>query len=133
MRVVRPKTVGAVILVAGCAVLQGGDVLGQSITMPVLVTIDARKPVQVLVATGPTLPCDASENRPLVKGWMQPNQSARAMSTTGCVCVQHTYDDFPDVNWSTAQMVCRRGCPKGVRCTPDPNQTLWIPIRATVP
>jgi hypothetical protein len=111
-----------------CAALWCRGAVGQPMAMPVLVSQQSRKSVQVIVSIGPVLPCDASENTPLFKGWMAPGRSAVLTANAGCVCFQHTYDDFPGVNWSTAQMVCRRGCRKGRPCSPDPNQTIWLPI-----
>ena len=121
------------LLLFASAASSTGDALGQSVVMSVLVTQQGPKAVQVLVATGSAYPCDASENKILVKAWMQAGQSVQLYSNVGCVCLQHTYDDFPGVNWSLPRTFCRRGCERRRPCTVDPNQIISIAIQSSGP
>jgi hypothetical protein len=121
------------LLLFAWAARSSDDALGQSVVMPVVVTLQGPKAVQVLVSTGSIYPCDASENKILLKAWMGAGQSVQLYSNVGCVCLQHTYDDFPGVDWSLPRTFCRRGCERRRPCTVDPNQTISIAIQSNGP
>jgi hypothetical protein len=53
-------------------------------------------------------PCASPENTQLFEGPIEPNQAARVATPAACVCIDHTFDDFPDSDWSTAQTFCRQ-------------------------
>jgi hypothetical protein len=110
-------------LVALCA---PSDADADAPTWPVVVTSRGPKPMLVEVSAGYVLPCDGSPM--LYRGWLQPDTALIATSPTPYVCVRHTYEDFPTVDWSQsvvlhAPRACRRR-----HCWPIPN----APIRAEV-
>jgi hypothetical protein len=102
--------------------------------MPVFVQQSGPKAVQVEVAAGRVGPCDSSYNVRLFKEWMDAGRTVRLMSPYGCVCYRHTYDDFPQINWSPSTVVCRRSCTVyggyGL-CPADPNDALFIQFRSS--
>ena len=101
--------------------------------MPVFVRQSGPKAVQIEVAAGRVGPCDSAYNAPLFKGWVDAGRTIRFMSPYGCVCYRHTYDDFPQVNWSPSTVTCRRSCTVlggyGL-CPADPNDAIVIEIRS---
>jgi hypothetical protein len=102
--------------------------------MPVFVEQSGPKAVLVEVAAGRVGPCDSNYNALLFKDWMNAGQTLRLMSPYGCVCYRHTYDDFPQINWSPSIVVCRRSCAVyggyGL-CPADPNDALFVQIRSS--
>ena len=101
--------------------------------MPVYVRQLGPKAVQVEVAAGRVGPCDSNYNATLFKGWVDAKSSFRLMSPYGCVCYRHTYDDFPQINWSPSTVICRRSCTVAGGyglCPADPNDSLFIEIRS---
>jgi hypothetical protein len=104
-----------------------------SALMAVFIRQAGPKAIQVEVAAGRVGPCDSSYNAPLLKQWVDAGRTVRVMSPYGCVCYRHTYDDFPEVNWSPSTVTCRRACTVqggyGL-CPADPNDALFIEIRS---
>jgi hypothetical protein len=104
------------------------------VLMPVYVQQAGPKAIQVEVAAGRVGPCDSSYNAQLFHGWVDAGRTLRLMSPYGCVCYRHTYDDFPQVNWSPSTVTCRRSCAVvggyGL-CPPDPNDALVVQIRSS--
>jgi hypothetical protein len=56
--------------------------------------------ILVLVADGSTRPCDSSDNRVLFKGHAKAGDQIKLVSTTGAVCVDHTYGTFRESQWA---------------------------------
>jgi len=54
----------------------------------------------VLVADGTTKPCDSSDNHVLFKGHAKAGDQIKLVSTTGAVCVDHTYGAFRESQWA---------------------------------
>jgi hypothetical protein len=50
--------------------------------------------ILVLVADGSTRPCDSSNNRVLLDGRAQAGDQIQGVSTTGTICIDHTYGGF---------------------------------------
>ena len=126
----REFTVATLAFVCAAA---GAD--AQSISlMPVFVQQTGPKAVQVEIAAGRVGPCDSAYNARLFHGWVDPGKTLRVMSPYGCICYRHTYDDFPQVNWSPSTVTCRRICTVqggyGL-CPPDPNDSLFVQIRSS--
>jgi hypothetical protein len=101
--------------------------------MPVYLDQLGPKAIQVEIAAGRVGPCDSSYNARLFHGWVEGGRRIRVMSPYGCVCYRHTYDDFPQVNWSPATVTCRRSC--AVQggygfCPAHPDDALFIQIRS---
>ena len=74
---------------------------------PVSVTMTGPKSVRVRVAAGTAAPCDSSANTRLFEGKVKPNWGDTWWVSTACICVEQTYDDFPDVDWGPARIECR--------------------------
>ena len=66
----------------------------------VLVNVVGSGEILLLVADGSTRPCDASNNRVLFNGRAKAGDRIRLSSTTGAVCVDHTYGAFRHAQWS---------------------------------
>jgi hypothetical protein len=122
-------------MLALLSAMAGSDVNAGAL-MPVFVFQGGPKAVQVEVAAGRVGPCDSGYNVPLFKGWVEGGRTLRVLSSYGCVCYRHTYDDFPQVNWSPSTVACRRMCTVhggfGL-CPADPNDALSIQIRSSPP
>jgi len=116
------------VALAGAADARAGEVT------PVELTMLGPNAVSVRVAQGTTQPCDSGDNRMLVRGKFAPGAIVRATSPDACVCVQQTYDSFPDIDWAPGAIVCRPQICQGVgrarRCFPAPDPTIRIGIRS---
>lgn len=121
-----------VLLALSCAAI---GVHAQSVVlMPVFVHQTGPKAIQVEVAAGRVGPCDSNYNARLFKGRVEAGQTLRLMTPYGCVCYRHTYDDFPEINWSPSTVTCRRSCTVyggyGL-CPADSHDALFISIRSS--
>ena len=90
--------------------------------------------VRIRIAQGTTLPCDSIDNKMLVQGRFSPGEVVRTKVPDNCVCLQQTYEPFPDVDWAAASLVCRPQICTGVgrmrRCVPAPDPTIRVGIRS---
>jgi hypothetical protein len=68
--------------------------------VPVVVNVVGQGEILVLLTDGSTQPCDSSDNRPLFKGPAKAGEEVKAVSTTGSVCVDHTYGSFRESQWA---------------------------------
>lgn len=68
--------------------------------IPVVVTVAGHGEIRVLLADGSTRPCDASDNRVLFNGHAKAGDQIKGISTTGAVCVDHTYGTFRESQWA---------------------------------
>ena len=123
------------LVIASALVCAATGADAQSIAlMPVYVQQVGPKAVQIEVAAGRVGPCDSAYNARLFHGWVEPGRTLRVLSPYGCVCYRHTYDDFPQVNWSPSTVTCRRICTVqggyGL-CPADPNDALFVQIRSS--
>jgi hypothetical protein len=107
---------------------------------PVIVYSAGPKWMRVRVAdftNGFVYPCSSSMNKQLFDGALEPGQRVTMQTSATCVCVQHSYDDFPDLNWSMGQTACRPvvcwGFGKGRYCRPAPDPTIRVTIWSTPP
>jgi hypothetical protein len=84
--------------------------VGAARTDPVFVYVAASVPVRVQIALSPglTTPCDSAENTVVFDDWVDPQVGVAVQVETGPLCVNHTYDDFPGVNWARSQLWTRR-------------------------
>ena len=69
-------------------------------TCSVLVSVVGTGEILLLVADGSTRPCDASNNRVIFNGRAKAGDQLRLSSTTGAVCVDHTYGTFRHAQWA---------------------------------
>jgi hypothetical protein len=67
---------------------------------PVLVSVVGHGEILVLVSDGATKPCDSSDDHLLFKGPVKAGEHIHAVSTTGAVCVDHTYGEFRQSQWA---------------------------------
>ncbi|MGO9838887.1 MAG: hypothetical protein ACLP1X_32300 [Polyangiaceae bacterium] len=67
---------------------------------PVVVSVVGHGEILVLVSDGSTKPCDSSDDRLLFKGPVKAGEHINAVSTTGAVCVDHTYGEFRQSQWA---------------------------------
>jgi hypothetical protein len=65
------------------------------------------KAVRVRISAGTTLPCDSTANTPIFEGKVQPGWTATWMVSTSAVCIEQTYDNFPDVGWGDPWLAWR--------------------------
>ncbi len=70
------------------------------VSIPVTLTSAGPKAFKVRLADGAVLPCDSKENTLLFEGKLEPGASVRSTSKRGIVCIQQTYDDFPETGWN---------------------------------
>ena len=100
---------------------------------PVVVTMQSRGRVRVQVSEGVTMPCDSFDDRMIFDGMLGPNESYRSSIASRCVCVRHTTDSFPRIEWRTSQLACRPVyCPNGHghRCYPASDPTIRVSLDA---
>jgi hypothetical protein len=69
-------------------------------TCSVVVDVVGHGEIVLLVADGSTRPCDASNNRVLFSGHAKAGDQIKLVSTTGAVCVDHTYGTFRQSQWA---------------------------------
>jgi hypothetical protein len=126
--------VGAVLTVAS------GASATEPPALPVLVRSIGPKAIRVRIAAftnGFVFPCSSTSNTELWEGPLEPGQQAGIRTPEGCVCVQHTYEDFPDINWSMGETACRPmvciGWGRARYCWPSPDPTIRVTVSSTVP
>jgi hypothetical protein len=95
------------------------------------------KAIRIRIAEGTAYPCESSSNVQLFTGKIEPGATIDIASATECVCIDQTYEPFPDTGWGTSRFQCRPIiCDhpgKGAKCKPDPDQTIRIEVRSTPP
>jgi hypothetical protein len=69
-------------------------------TYPVSVGVVGSGEILVLVADGSTRPCDSSNNRVLFSARAKAGDQIQAVSTTGSICIDHTYGTFRETQWA---------------------------------
>ncbi len=94
----------------------------------VFVYQEGPKAIKVRLSVGKTSPCDSSSNRQIYLGWMQRQEMLEVPFTEACACVEHTYDDFPEVGWSQPILRCRPNVCLNGYCWPDSS----IPVHITI-
>jgi hypothetical protein len=100
---------------------------------PVIVYSVGPKEMRVRVAAGVVGPCSSSSNTPLFDGQIASNQQVILETAENCVCVEHTYDDFPDSNWSEPLIACHVMICAGRTCRPNPDPTIRVTLSSAVP
>ncbi|HXX69908.1 MAG TPA: hypothetical protein VEK07_22200 [Polyangiaceae bacterium] len=68
--------------------------------VPVTVGIVGKGVIRLLVADGASRPCDAAGNRVLFNGRVKAGDEMKFTSTTGSVCVDHTYGSLRESQWA---------------------------------
>jgi hypothetical protein len=113
--------------------LAAGDAFASSVT-PVVITMLGPGAVRLRVAKGSTLPCDSGDNQMLVEGKFAPGELVRTSTPEACVCVQQTYEPFPDIDWAEGALVCRpqicTWAGRSKRCIPAADPTIRISVRS---
>lgn len=118
------------VLLPGSA-LAAGDAFASAPT-PIVITILGPSAVRLRIANGSTLPCDSGDDQMLVAGKFAPGDLVRTSTSEACVCVQQTYEPFPDVDWAEGSLVCRpqicTWAGRSKRCVPaaDPTIRIWV-------
>lgn len=69
---------------------------------PVVVTVVGHGAIRLVVADGAQRPCDSSDNRVLFSGRVSADEKVKLESTTGSVCVDHTYGKLRESQWAGA-------------------------------
>ena len=72
--------------------------------VPVTVGIVGRGQIRLVVADGASRPCDAADNRMLFNGHVKAGDEMKFASTTGSVCVDHTYGALRESQWAGASI-----------------------------
>jgi hypothetical protein len=134
---VRPKwhpLLGALSLLGLCLLSGQSSATG---TVPVIVTMLGPGTVRVRVAEGTSRPCDSGDDRIIVEGKYAPGTVIRTATTFTCVCVQQTYESFPDIDWSLGGVACRdqvcTGYGKAKRCVETPHPSIRAAISSKRP
>ena len=86
------------------AVVHTQDAPADSRTTPVTVEIVGKGRIRVVVADGSSRPCDASGNHVLFSGHAKAGDEIKVASTTGSVCVDHTYGSMRESQWAGANI-----------------------------
>jgi hypothetical protein len=89
----------AALLIALAAVLPSHVRAEDSATKVTIASVGPKK-FRVRVAAGSVIPCESSANTQLFEGPLEPGASVSFTSPQGLVCVQQTYEDFPEVGWN---------------------------------
>lgn len=124
----------AIAIAAGAAALFGAvwRVSADDAPRPVIVRSVGPKAMRARVAVGSVFPCSSSSNTQLFDGPLAPGQEIALTTAADCVCVEHTFDDFPEKNWSSSETFCRPVvCTGGGRtrvCHPAPDPTLRVDL-----
>jgi hypothetical protein len=87
-------------LVTGCLVTPAAPAETPPKPVPVIVNVVDHGELLVLLTDGSTQPCDSADNHPLFKGPAKAGDQVKAISTTGSVCVDHTYGAFRQSQWA---------------------------------
>ncbi len=83
-----------------------GDARAQTAT-PMLVRVLGEGTVRVrITAWGHRDACDDHPESFIFDGRMTAGQAVWMSSPTSCVCMQHTWGGFRDIQWSGGQMLC---------------------------
>ncbi len=72
--------------------------------VPVTVAVVGRGEIRLLVADGTSRPCDSSDGRVLFNGHARAGDEVKLVSTTGSVCVDHTYGSLRESQWAGASI-----------------------------
>jgi hypothetical protein len=70
----------------------------------VVVTVVGEGSIRLLVADGAHRPCDVSDNHVLFDGHADAGDELKLTSTSGSVCVDHTYGAFRESQWAGASI-----------------------------
>jgi hypothetical protein len=70
----------------------------------VTITVVGHGEIRLIVADGASRPCDASDNRVLFDGHVDAGHEIELRSTTGSVCVDHTYGSLRESQWAGASI-----------------------------
>jgi hypothetical protein len=80
------------------------DAPADSRTTPVTVEVVGKGRIRVVVADGSSRPCDGSDNHVLFSGHAKAGDEIKVTSTTGSVCVDHTYGSLRESQWAGANI-----------------------------
>ncbi len=99
----------AILLVATLALLPGLGAARDSHAetlpkTPVIVHVVGHGSIRLVVADGSHRPCDVSDNRVLFDRRVAAGDRVELVSTTGSVCVDHTYGAFRGSQWAGASI-----------------------------
>jgi hypothetical protein len=75
------------------------DVRGEEAKTDVTVISVGPKAFRVRLRAVSTIPCDDPDNARLFEGLVQPGETLRLKSPRPLVCLQQTFDDWPDIGW----------------------------------
>ncbi len=67
---------------------------------PIYVTVVGQGAVRVRLTGGVVAPCDSADDAPVYEGWLEPGRY-RFYSPSRSVCMQHTWGESRDGEWST--------------------------------
>jgi hypothetical protein len=125
----KPLAAMALLVVLGVAPCA----LADDPVVPVIITSVGPKEMRLRVAAGVVGPCESLSNERLFDGTLAPGQRVVLQTAQGCVCIEHTYDDFPDANWAPTMFACRPVICAGRRCRPADDQTIRVTLSSAVP
>ncbi len=104
-----------------------------ALTPPWIVVAVGPRPVRVQLSldTSGGSSCGESSERKIADAMVDPKKPLVAVTSAECVCVRHTYDNFPTLNWAPGSVACRPVLCDGrghrvCRVAPDPT------IRVTI-
>lgn len=76
----------------------------ESRTFPVIVKIVGAGEIRLIVSDGSSRPCESSNNRMLFSDHVKAGDEIKLESSTGSVCVDHTYGEFRESEWAGANI-----------------------------
>ena len=127
-------------VVAGSLAVASGALAADTPPQPVIVKSIGPKAMRVRIAAFKSnfvYPCSSPDNIQIFEGPVEPGASVRVETAAGCVCVAHTFDDSPDLNWSMGQSECRPqlclGRGRAKRCWPNPDPTIRVTLSSRPP
>jgi hypothetical protein len=71
---------------------------------PVTVSVVGTGEIRIMIADGASRPCDASGNKMLLNEHVKAGAEINLTSSTGSVCVDHTFGEMRESDWAGASI-----------------------------
>src|SRR5438270_5793218 len=106
----RPLPASAVLLGLSLVVVSGEAFARQWLPpppAPATLQMTGSKTIRARFSAGVGMPCDSSLDTKIYDGPVSKGFSQTWMVSSGCFCIEHTTESFPDTEWVDAKIVCR--------------------------
>jgi hypothetical protein len=84
--------------------LAARDVPAETPSCAVMVKVVGHGTIRLVIADGASRPCDGSGNKVLFSGHAKADDVIKLVSSTGSVCVDHTYGSMRESQWAGASI-----------------------------